>query len=95
MGWPVDRTCNLEWLDNDELPRYARSLDAITALIERELPGLERSSSSYRGRYQARIYKPGYPLPILGDAATEPLARCAAFARAVASLPAKSEKDNP
>ena len=65
-------------------PPVLSSLDAITALIERELPGWERASSSHRGEYQASVYTPGYSPPILGHAATEALARCAAFCRAMA-----------
>lgn len=81
--------------DGDEthtaFPTPTASLDAITALIERELPVWSMTS-------QTAFHAKAGPAPIRvcsvrifngllgseGNAATEPLARCAAFCRAMA-----------
>jgi hypothetical protein len=60
-------------------PAYTASLDAITALIERELPGAYVHSLCDEGNYAAAgVNDCG------AHALTEPLARCVAFCRAKA-----------
>ncbi len=69
----------------NEPPRFTASLDAITALIERELPEHEVSSATHQKTAQALISKWETRFrPWPGRAATEALARCAAFCRAMA-----------
>lgn len=58
------------------------SLDAITALIERELPGFIWSSTFSVGLSTAKLFKSG--TDFIGFGSSEPLARCSAFCRAMA-----------
>ena len=82
-------------LGTDTVPRYTSSLDAITALIERELPdfhwriqggckktGWIQMSGDPRAyiKSKAKDYNIGFD----GEAATPALALCAAFCRAMA-----------
>lgn len=77
---------------DEHMPRWSGSLDTITALIERELPGAFVNSCSYHvnyGRPWAEIGEPGFLekdefWQVESDAATEALARCAAFCLAMA-----------
>jgi hypothetical protein len=66
--------------------RIMVSLDAITTLIERELPGALYGSDVFDGRAGAVIdgQTRGDMGEHIGSAATEALARCAAFCRAMA-----------
>lgn len=75
-------------------PHYTASLDAITALIERELPGYAVQSHTHDGPNNdayARIDERPFPDDRLHTrgvsyAATEPLARSAALCRAKAEM---------
>jgi hypothetical protein len=66
--------------------RVSSSIDAITALIGRELPGALYGSDVFDGRAGAVIdgQTRGDMNEHTGSAATEALARCAAFCRAMA-----------
>jgi hypothetical protein len=74
-----------------EAPSFTASLDAITALIERELPGRQwlsgHSGDAFPGKFTGWLLPP--PKPASPDtmcrANTEALARCAAFCRAMAA----------
>lgn len=71
---------------NRNPPAFTASLDAITALIEREFPGCGLSVKSRLATVKtvARLFlRTG--MISSEDAATLPLALCAAFARAMAS----------
>jgi hypothetical protein len=82
----------------DELPRpaYTSSLDAIVALIERELPGTMWATGNMEEGPFGRLLVPqsdggyagGY---VNANGASEPLALCAAFLRAQLSSPHSSE----
>jgi len=86
-------------------PEWTGSLDAITALIERELPGWALNSGRTPDEFKL-VHEPNFTASVMGEvrevqfgyneppeltyttheakAATEPLARCAAFCRAMA-----------
>jgi hypothetical protein len=66
-------------------PEWTASLDAITALIERELPHYGATISRHLQTNAVRLYGPGFDNTAV--AATEPLARCSAFCRAMAEKP--------
>jgi hypothetical protein len=98
-GWKIERRerDRKEWLysPNDEYHRQdplfldmtwriSRSLDAITALIERELPCRDVHSGTFRGRANGMIMNADGTAGPWREAATEPLTRCAAFCRAMA-----------
>jgi hypothetical protein len=76
---------------DEHMPRWAGSLDAITAMIERELPGRHwlsgQAGDNWPGLFSCWIMPPPGPcdLDLICRAATEPLARCAAFCRAKAA----------
>jgi hypothetical protein len=69
---------------------YTASLDTITALIERELPGyaghLEFGLVDSSGTYGACVFEP-HKQNFAGEASTPALALCAALCRAKASAP--------
>ena len=65
-------------------PHYAQSLDAITALAEQELPGRDIHSGTFRQRGCGMIMNADGTSGTWFNAATERLARCAAFCRAMA-----------
>jgi hypothetical protein len=77
-GWRMDGE------PGDWAKPYTASLDAITALIERELPGRDVHSGTFRGRANGMIMNADRTAGPWREAATEPLARCAAFCRAKA-----------
>lgn len=88
-------------LGTDTVPRYTASIDAITALIEQELPGWFYGSCrgtmrKSHGTFWAEVYFMNgstekwllvdvFGDPIMSPGATEALARCAAFCRAMAA----------
>jgi hypothetical protein len=68
---------------DQHMPRWAGSLDAITALIGRELPGAQLTiRPTMDGLTRADLF--GDAFRATGIAPTEALARCAAFLRAKA-----------
>jgi hypothetical protein len=92
----IDKAISKAATGDSSLTPHTASLDAITALIERELPGM---------RWLCRSDVKGgtgivYPKPIAGlsaatptwaaDAATPALALCAAFAKAMAEKESRS-----
>jgi hypothetical protein len=86
----------LDWEDadgdpwSDCAPRLTASLDAITALIERELPGWDWSTAKSHEHCRANVWRlspisrGSFP-PKHATAATAALAMCAAFCRAMAA----------
>jgi hypothetical protein len=70
-------------------PEYTRSLDAITALIERELPGWDWSTAKSHGHCRANVWRlspisrGSFP-PKHATATTAALALCVVFCRAMA-----------
>ena len=71
-------------LGTDTVPRYTASLDAITALIERELPNVTGIIPLTSGDEAWLWPKNGNPKGWRCNAATPALALCAAFCRAMA-----------
>jgi hypothetical protein len=61
-----------------------QSLDAITALVERELPGWDWHASTHRGKGVSALNDGSYDWRWI-TAATPTLALCAAFCRAMAA----------
>lgn len=106
LGWTVSPrfVSKLSWVKDDNIiradeSRLTRSIDAITALIERELPGwiwriysaVPETEISQQLPPQAAMtelhanHEPFYGQVLVTCAATEPLAFCAAFCRAMAA----------
>jgi hypothetical protein len=72
----------------EKVPELTESTDAITALIGREFPQFELSISVGAENCSVRLYAPGLGVGFgvcFSHAATEALARTAAFCRAMAA----------
>jgi hypothetical protein len=96
----LERDGALVLMNDIRIPRLTASIDAITALIERELPGWFYGSwrgtmRKSHGTFWAEVYFMNgstekwllvdvFGDPIMSPGATEALARCAAFCRAMA-----------
>lgn len=63
-------------------PPYTASLDAITGLIERELPGVEWDITNVYGMNRAAVGLNFEDGPEYGEGATPALALCIAFVKA-------------
>lgn len=77
-----------------ELPSYTESIDAIVALIERELPGWTADAdlcapNSENLTYGARLFPPIPTCNYAGEARSSALALCAAFLRAKIAMERK------
>lgn len=79
----LDREISKAVGDGPSLTPYTGSLDCITALIERELPG--RLWAAWRHETGAKAaLDPTLTAAVYADAETPALALCAAFCRAMA-----------